>query len=62
MKNELHGFCEKHINHITQRDFIQGDHLKKTWTRFLAGDPDIRWQQVWLFVVLEYWMEKNNIS
>src|SRR4029077_9723867 len=32
MKNELHGFCEKHINQIAQRDFIQGDHLKTTWT------------------------------
>ncbi len=62
MKNELHGFCEKHIDQIAQRDFIQGDHLKTTWTRFLAGDPDIRWQQVWLFVVLDYWMERNGIS
>ena len=62
MKNELHGFCEKHISHIAERDFIQGDHLKTTWTRFLAGDPDIRWQQVWLFVILDYWMERNGVS
>ncbi len=60
MKNELRGFCETHINHIAQRDFIQGDHLKKIWNQFLAGDPDIRWQEIWLFVVLDYWMEKNR--
>jgi asparagine synthase (glutamine-hydrolysing) len=62
MKNELHSFCEIHISHIAQRDFIQGAHLKKVWSRFLSGDPDIRWQEIWLFVVLDYWMEKNSIE
>ncbi len=62
MKNELHSFCETHIHHIAQRDFIQGAHLKKVWSRFLSGDPDIRWQEIWLFVVLDYWMEKNSIA
>ena len=62
MKNELCGFCEKQINHISERDFIQGDHLKKVWNRFLSNDPEIRWQEIWLFVVLEYWMEKNGIN
>ena len=61
MKNELHGFCEKHINQIAQRDFIQGDDLKKSWSRFVTGDPDIRWQEIWLFVILDYWMSKNEI-
>ena len=62
MKKELRSFCETHINLIAQRDFIQGDQLKKTWNRFLSGDPDIRWQQIWLFVVLDYWMEKNGLN
>lgn len=62
MKKELRSFCETRINHMAQRDFIQGDHLKKIWSRFLSGDPDIRWQQIWLFVVLEYWLEKNSIQ
>lgn len=60
MKKELLSFCETHINHIAQRDFIQGDALKIIWKRFLAGDPDIRWQEIWLFVVLDYWMGKNG--
>jgi asparagine synthase (glutamine-hydrolysing) len=62
MKKELRSFCETHINHISQRGFIQGDHLKILWNRFLSGDPDIRWQEIWLFVVLDYWMEKNGIE
>ncbi len=60
MKKELRAFCENHINLISERDFIQGDHLKIIWNRFLSGDPDIRWQEIWLFVVLDYWMGKNG--
>jgi asparagine synthase (glutamine-hydrolysing) len=62
MKKELKAFCETHIQYIAQRDFIRGDHLQKTWARFLSGDPDIRWQQLWLFVVLDYWMERNAVQ
>ena len=54
-------FVKQGYNHISQRDFIQGDHLKKTWQQFLSGDPNIRWQEIWLFVVLEYWMERNSV-
>ena len=28
----------------------------------LKGDESIRWAEIWLFIVLEYWMEKNNIE
>ncbi len=62
MKRELRTFCETHIYHIAQRDFIHGNHLQIVWNRFLSGDPDIRWQEIWLFVVLDYWMEKNGIN
>lgn len=62
MKKELRSFCETRINQMAQRNFIQGDHLRKTWQLFLSGDPNIRWQEIWLFVVLEYWMEKNSVE
>jgi asparagine synthase (glutamine-hydrolysing) len=60
IKKELRSFCETHISGIARRDFIHGVNLKNTWHRFLLGDPDIRWQEMWLFVVLDYWMEKNG--
>ena len=60
IKKELRSFCEMHINQISQRDFIHGAHLKNTWNRFLSGDPDIRWQEMWLFVVFDYWMTRNG--
>jgi asparagine synthase (glutamine-hydrolysing) len=62
MKNELQSFCEQRILRIAQRDFIQGDKLLAAWRSFLVGNPDIRWQEMWLFVILEYWMEKNEVN
>jgi len=62
LKNELRSFCEQQINNICDRSFIRGNELKNYWQRFLKGDKNIRWAEIWLFVVLEYWMNKNNLE
>ncbi|HSZ87671.1 MAG TPA: asparagine synthase (glutamine-hydrolyzing) [Puia sp.] len=62
LKNELYLFCEISINSISKRDFINGENLKKYWNNFLNGDKNTRWSEIWLFVVLENWMEKNGIE
>lgn len=62
MKKELRSFCETHLQKIAQRDFINGKNLLAYWQRFLNNDPSVRWMELWLFVILEYWMEKNKIN
>jgi len=62
MKQQLKSFCETRIDLLSQRDFINGPNLKAYWKRFLENDPTVRWSELWLFVVLEYWMEKNQIE
>lgn len=62
LKNELRPFAEQHINRIAERNFIRGGNLKKHWQQFLKGDPRIQWLEIWLFVILEYWLEKNEIN
>ncbi len=62
LKNELRSFCELHLKNMAQRPFIDGQRLMKYWGRFLAGDKNIRWGEIWLFVVLEHWLEKNQLS
>jgi asparagine synthase (glutamine-hydrolysing) len=62
MKKELHSFCETHLQRIAQRDFINGKNLLAYWQRFLKNDTSVRWMEIWLFVILEYWMEKNSID
>jgi asparagine synthase (glutamine-hydrolysing) len=62
MKKELRSFCEQHLQRIAQRDFINGKELIEYWKRFLNNDTSVRWMEIWLFVILEYWMEKNSID
>ena len=62
MKKELRSFCEAHLQRIAQRDFINGKNLLAYWQRFLNNDSSVRWMEIWLFVILEYWMEKNGIE
>ncbi len=62
MKRELETFCEEKLQRISQRPFINGDALNKRWEQFKKNDPAIRWMEIWLFVILEYWLEKNGIN
>jgi len=62
LKNDLRVFCEKYINNMAQRPFINGDRLLAYWRKFLGGDKNTRWAEIWLFVVLEHWLEKNGIG
>jgi asparagine synthase (glutamine-hydrolysing) len=62
MKNEIADFCEQRIRNISERDFINGKALLTYWDRFKNDDPKVNWTELWLFVVLEHWMEKNQIN
>lgn len=62
MKKELRSFCEERLQRIAQRDFINGKNLLVYWQRFLNNDASVRWMEIWLFVILEYWLEKNGIE
>ena len=61
LKNELRSFCELRIKNISERSFVNAPALLDYWQRFLNNDPMIRWTEIMLFVVLEYWLEKNDI-
>lgn len=62
LRKELKPLCDQSIRNLAKRDFIQGDYLLDTWDRFLKGDKQVRWLDMWLCTVLENWMEKNQIN
>ena len=62
MRGVLRDFCETRIRSLSQRDFIQASPLLAYWQRFLDGDASISWSELWQFVVLEHWMEKNGVE
>jgi asparagine synthase (glutamine-hydrolysing) len=61
MRNELFAFCDSQIKNLSQREFIKEDALIQYWNRFIKKDPSVRWMELWQFVVLGRWLEKNNI-
>ena len=62
MKNELRSFCESRVNNLTNRGIVNGIYLKQLWEIFLSGKNDNLWSRIWIFVVLEDWMERNGIE
>jgi asparagine synthase (glutamine-hydrolysing) len=62
MKNELKSFCEDKLNALAQRNQFNGKELKKLWTDFLADNPRITWSRIWYLVILENWLQENNIE
>jgi asparagine synthase (glutamine-hydrolysing) len=62
MRTELRSFCDQHLRRMSERNFIKGRELMEYWKRFQKGDTSIRWMEIWLFVVLEYWLEKNSVD
>lgn len=62
LKNELRDFCEKNIVEFSKRDFLNREAVLLIWNRFLSNDPRITWARVWHMVVLNNWMNTNQIE
>jgi asparagine synthase (glutamine-hydrolysing) len=59
MKNELKGFCERHMQSLATRSYFNGGAVTGLWSRFLNGDPAVPWSRVWHLVVLEHWLNEH---
>ncbi len=62
MKNELKSFCEENIKSLSKRDFVNEQAILNLWQQFLKEDPRVSWSRVWHLIVLENWLNKNNIN
>lgn len=58
LRNELKAFCESKINSFSKREFTNEPFVLSMWSDFIQN-KQYRWQEIWLMVVLEYWLEKN---
>ncbi|HNQ12805.1 MAG TPA: asparagine synthase (glutamine-hydrolyzing) [Bacteroidia bacterium] len=61
LKNEMRSFCSERIDALSQRSFIDEKQLLKRWNQFLKGRKDIRWNDMWICIVLEDYIQKNNL-
>jgi asparagine synthase (glutamine-hydrolysing) len=62
MKNELKSFCEENIKSLSKRDFVNEQAVLNLWQQFLKDDARVSWSRVWHLIVLENWLNKNNIN
>ncbi|MGZ4036061.1 MAG: asparagine synthetase B family protein, partial [Bacteroidia bacterium] len=62
MKNELKTFCEQKMASLSKRKSFNEKGVMKMWTDFLSDNPRITWSRIWYLVVLENWLQENNIE
>ncbi len=62
LRNELRPFCEERIYSLANRDFMNKDVLISRWKAFCEGGNTVRWPEIWIAVVLEEWMMRNNVQ
>jgi asparagine synthase (glutamine-hydrolysing) len=62
IRNDLRQFCEEKIRHLAARGYFSERELLEYWDNYINNKANIRWADVWIFVVLEHWLEKNQVS
>jgi asparagine synthase (glutamine-hydrolysing) len=62
LKNELREFCVDRMESIEKRGIFEGGVVIQLWNSFLKNDPKVSWSRVWHIVVLEDWLQRNNIE
>ncbi len=61
LRHELKSFCEKKLKGLSDYSFIHSEKLFKEWKMYQASKHH-RWYLFWHLIVLQYWIEKNNIN
>lgn len=59
LREELHDFCQTHIEALCSRGLLNADYIRQMWRWFQKGEKQVLWSHIWMFVVLEYWLQKN---
>ncbi len=59
LKNELKPFCSERLARLEERNLVSPALIRDYWKRFLSGNNDHLWSRIWVFVVLEDWLERH---
>lgn len=62
MQNEMKGFCEGKIISLSKRKLFNEHGVINLWKEFLSDNPKVTWSRIWHLVVLENWLQENNIE
>lgn len=62
LKNELFSFSDKLIKSLSKRKYFNQTEIENLWLDFCKGSPIVSFSRIWPLIVLEYWLEKNEIN
>ncbi|HXB11078.1 MAG TPA: asparagine synthase (glutamine-hydrolyzing), partial [Bacteroidia bacterium] len=62
MKTDLMAFCESNMHSLAKRDSFNGGKILDLWNNFQQNSNKTPWYKIWHLVVLENWMQENNID
>lgn len=62
IRNELSAFCKAKIDNLANRPEFNGKAIQEFWKQYFHKKSNIRWADIWILIVLENWLEKNNIQ
>jgi len=62
MRGPLNNFCERYLGLIAGKAQLEELSLMSKWEKFSAGDNRYPWNYFWHWIVLSYWIERNNVE
>lgn len=62
IRNELSTFCKTKINSLANRPIFNKKAVLEYWQQYLNNKNGIRWTDIWILIVLENWLQNNNIE
>ena len=62
LKNELYDFADSRIKSLAARPFFNEQTILSRWQAFQSGDKSVSWARLWIFIVLEDYIQKLNLE
>ena len=62
LKNELFDFADMRIKNLAARSFFNEQFLLTRWQAFQDGKKTDSWARLWIFIVLEDYIQKFNLT
>ena len=62
LKNELFNFSDERIKNTAARSFFNEKAILKLWSDFLQAKVNTSWARLWVFIVLEDYIQKFNLT
>ncbi len=62
LNGPLKSFAEERIQGLQDRKLFKPEGIRWMWNAFQNGDPRVTWSRIWYLIVLEDWLQKNDVQ